>query len=115
MHEKKELRLYRVCNRLDRPFGSEQQQRKRARLKHTQHIQMHTHTRTPIYAPLVFAQLLVVGADVDDAGENASRVETRGGDVEVELANGNAHAVHAQVSQPQNPRPVCYHDRIHLR
>ena len=45
--------------------------------------------------PLVLAQLRVVRAYVDNAGEHAGRVETRGGDVEVEFSDGDAHAVHA--------------------
>ena len=37
-----------------------------------------------------------------------------GGAVEGELANWDAHAVHAQVAEAQNARPVSHHDHVHV-
>ena len=42
-------------------------------------------------------------------------MEACGGDVEVELADGDAHAVHAQVSEPEDSRPIGHHDSVHLK
>ena len=43
--------------------------------------------------PRVAQQALVVGADVDGAREHRGRVDARAGDVQVELADADAHAL----------------------
>lgn len=50
----------------------------------------------------IVEELFVVGADVNDAGKNSARMEAAGRDVEVELADGNAKAADAEITETQN-------------
>ena len=55
-----------------------------------------------------------VGADVDRHGQSFLRIHAGAGRVKRELADGNPHAVHAQVAQPQNTGTVGDDDDVHV-
>ena len=55
-----------------------------------------------------------VGADVDRHGQRFLRIHAGAGRVKRELADGNPHAVHAQVAQPQNTGTVGDDDDVHV-
>jgi hypothetical protein len=56
--------------------------------------------------PGVGAQRRIVRARVEHGGHHLPRVDAAGGGVEHELADGDAHAVRAEVAQPQDARAV---------
>ena len=57
---------------------------------------------------------LVVGADVEGDGQDAVGRDAAARRVEGELADGDAHAVDAEVAQPQDARAVRHHDDVHV-
>jgi hypothetical protein len=54
----------------------------------------------------VLTQRLVVGAQVECEGQSRVRLDTSTGRVQGQLAHGNAHAVHAEISETQNTGAV---------
>mmetsp|Transcript_10217 Transcript_10217/g.35280 ORF Transcript_10217/g.35280 Transcript_10217/m.35280 type:complete len:324 (+) Transcript_10217:660-1631(+) len=62
----------------------------------------------------VVQQLFVVGAHIDDDRHDARRVEPSARAVDIELADGDAQPVHAQVSQTQNARSVRHDDGVNF-
>eukprot|EP00982_Pelagococcus_subviridis_P011224 31071-Pelagococcus_subviridis.AAC.10 len=59
-------------------------------------------------------ELFVVRADVEDAREHLLRVDPRAGDVEVELSDGDAHPLRAEVAQAQHSAAVRHDDHGHV-
>ena len=57
---------------------------------------------------------LAVGTEVEDDGQALVRLDAGQGRVEGQLADGDAHAVGAQVAQAQNALAVRHHDGAHV-
>jgi hypothetical protein len=70
------------------------------------------HRQTKVLVAL--AELLVIRAKVQRDREDPRRVEARAGDVEVRLPDDDACAVDAQISEPQDARPVGDDDEVHV-
>jgi len=54
----------------------------------------------------VVAESLVAGSQIEGEGQRAVWPDTSAGSVERQLADGNAHAVYAQVTETQDTRAV---------
>ena len=64
---------------------------------------------------------LAVGANIENDGQQAVRVEAGTRGVEDELAYGDAHAVHTEVAKAEDAflpsaaaYPICHHNRLHV-
>ena len=54
----------------------------------------------------------IVGAHIEHHRQAMLGRDARAGRVERELADGDAHAVHAQIAQAQDPLPIGDHDHV---
>ncbi|OPZ76746.1 MAG: hypothetical protein BWY77_01833 [bacterium ADurb.Bin431] len=66
---------------------------------------------TPADVQGIGEQTFVIGADVDLDRQAVGGMEPGGGDVEADLADGNAHAVAAEVAQSENALAIGDHDQ----
>ena len=62
----------------------------------------------------IVEQLLVVGAHVQIHGDHPVRVDTRGGRVDSQLANGDIGTVHAPVTDAQDLLCIRDHQQVHV-
>ena len=63
----------------------------------------------------VFVQLGVVGADVQGDGQAVVGMQAGASRIERELADGNAHAERAQVTEAEDALAIGHHDHAHIR
>jgi len=62
----------------------------------------------------VIDQRLRVGAHVDREWDAPVRMDSTAGSVQVEFSHRDAHAIDAQVSQPQDPLAIRQHHHVHI-
>mmetsp|Transcript_11362 Transcript_11362/g.26747 ORF Transcript_11362/g.26747 Transcript_11362/m.26747 type:complete len:407 (-) Transcript_11362:760-1980(-) len=72
-------------------------------------------TRLPqTHVTHIVPQRLVVGADVDMHREAVPRMHASTRRVQRQLPDCNPHPVHPQVTEPEDPLPVCHHNDLDI-
>lgn len=54
----------------------------------------------------IVEELLIVGANIQNHGQNSTRMKASGSHIQIQFSDGNAQSTQTQIAQPQNPEII---------